>query len=178
MKCFLDMDGVLVDFVGGACKLHNMPYPYPALNGIWDFVEALNLNSAKFWAPMGREFWANLKPTPEMPTIIQLLENKFGKTNVCLLTSPCQTDGCIDGKMDWIKAYIPDYKRRVMFSTAKEFLAHPKTVLVDDAEHNTAPFNEHGGQGILLARPWNRRFYDKDKSLMLLQDDLNSIKIN
>lgn len=177
MKCFLDMDGVIADFVGAACKLHNLANPYPQHNGIWDFVEAMNLHPKTFWGPMGREFWANIEPTVEKDMIISMLEHKFGAQNICLLTSPCATDGCIDGKMDWIRKHMPDYKRRVLFGAAKEFVAHHNAVLVDDAEHNVGPFNELGGKGILLARPWNKRHPLASQVLIQLEQDLREIKI-
>ena len=108
-RILLDLDGVIVDFLKGAQALHGKSYPgHPhdpqtqveqtpwAIEPIW------GLSPQELWAPLDRSFWSNLEPLPGMSAIISELETRFGEENICLLTSPIRTDGCIDGKMDWI----------------------------------------------------------------------------
>ncbi len=174
IKCFLDMDGVIVDFVGGACKLHGIPNPYPKHKGIWDFVELLDMSAKDFWAPMGEDFWANLEPTPDYERILAHTVNKFGEDNICILTSPCATAGCIEGKKKWIKKHLK--LKHVLFGSSKHFLARPDAVLIDDAEHNVDPFVQHGGKGILLPRMWNKKHNISELAVEHLAVQLNDLE--
>ncbi len=150
------MDGVLVDFVGGARKFYNLPdvYADPKNYGVWDFISLLGMDEKEFWKPLGAEFWANLEPTPDCQEILEIVENYFGKENVCLLTSPAPNDECPTGKMRYIRKNLPDYSRRYLMGPAKEFCANKKHWLIDDRDSNVDSF--HGGQVCLVPRPWNR----------------------
>ncbi len=46
MKCLLDMDGVLADFVSGMCLAHKRPDPYhdPKNLGVWDLDEIFQMH--------------------------------------------------------------------------------------------------------------------------------------
>jgi 5'(3')-deoxyribonucleotidase len=148
MKCFLDMDGVIVDFVGGMYKLAGLPRHYgPSADHLY----------AATVGEMGREFWANLKPTPEFTTIIRFVEHNFGMENCCILTSPCPTPGCMDGKRDWLAKYFPYFiqNNRFLMGSCKEFCAEPQAVLIDDHDDNINKFRAAGGLGILVPQPWN-----------------------
>lgn len=157
MQCLLDMDGVLVDFIGGACKHHGIknPYDYPANLGKYDLMELILIKPEEFWKTLDREFWANLDPMHDFDPIMQLLEIEIGLKNICLLSSPCQTEGCMEGKLDWIKKYLPDFKRRFLFGPAKHFCSRNSRLLIDDSEMNT---DSYDGQSILVPRPWNRNY--------------------
>ena len=37
----------------------------------------------------------------------------------------------------------------------KHFCARPDALLIDDSDHNVEAFLAHGGQAILVPRPWN-----------------------
>ena len=153
------MDGVLVDFVGGACRVHGKANPYACgnFNGwtILDSPEFRGMSAADFWRPMGREFWAGLAWTDDGREILSIVESAFGKENICLLSSPCHTPGCMDGKLDWIKENISSYKSRFMFGNRKEFAASDRRILIDDADHNVRAFGMAGGRTVLVPRPWN-----------------------
>jgi len=156
VKCLLDLDGVLVDFVGGSCKFYGFPDPYldPTLKGIWDFVKAKGLKD--FWKPLGADFWANLEPTQDMREILRIVESKFGQTNVCLLTSPCPDNlTCPEGKLRWIDKYMPSYNRQYLMGPRKEFCARSSHWLVDDSDANVDAFRKNGGSACLVPRIWN-----------------------
>lgn len=153
MKVLLDLDGVLVDFVGGAAKHHGFD---PKLANCWDFMPNTGISPADFWAPLGKRFWSNLDWTPEGPAILKVVEAAVGAANVCVLTSPCDTEGCAEGKLRWIRDNMPDYRRRYFLGTAKEFVASHKLTLVDDHDKNVDQFLKAGGGGVLVPRPWNR----------------------
>jgi hypothetical protein len=87
---------------------------------------------------------------------VSAAEDTFGD-NVCILTSPCRTAGCTDGKLDWVAKHFPSFQRRVLLGSAKHFCAHPKALLVDDHDENVAEFRRAGGVGLLVPQPWNER---------------------
>lgn len=154
MKALLDLDGVLVDFVSGAQRLHGQPVG-PHLITDWDFYEGWGLTPESFWAPMGEEFWAGLDWTAEGRSILAVVEAAVGRENVCLLTSPCDTPGCVEGKVRWIRRYLPEYRRRFLVGPAKEYAAGPGRVLIDDSDANVIRFSAAGGNTVLVPRPWN-----------------------
>lgn len=162
MKCLLDLDGVLVDFVVGACKFHKIENPYlnESFRGVWDFVEKLNIPANQFWSPLGEKFWSELDWLPDGQAILKLIESKFSE--VCLLTRPCMTPGCASGKIKWINNNLPKYREKYLIGSGKEFCAHPGSVLVDDSDANIVKFVEHKGHGVLVPRIWNSLNSKKD----------------
>lgn len=180
-RVLLDLDGVLVDFMDGACRLHGKTYPgHPHSPETqqdkqgWDIEPIFNMSPAELWDPMGREFWASLSPTPWMQEMVEILEAQFGEDNICILTSPVKTPGCIEGKMDWIRKYVPQYRRRFLVGPAKEFCASPYHALVDDHELNFQKFLDAGGRPFLVPAPWNFRF--KEHPITALKQWIADIK--
>ena len=161
MKCFLDLDGVLVDFIGGACRLLNSPNPWlkDEYKGRWGAEEMFGVSANAFWKNMGEDFWANLEWTKEGKDILSLAEAVFGYDNIGILTTPCLTKGSVSGKMDWINANMPSYKKKVMVGFQKHFCAHPGSILLDDADKNVEQFRASGGNAILIPRQWNKQYY-------------------
>ena len=156
--CFVDLDGVLVDFVGGALKLHNKPLPMDVVT--WDFDQQVGLSAQEFWSPLGEEFWANLEWTAEGVALLVCLDELF-RGRVALLSSPCATPGCCDGKRQWVRKHLgPDWLKRLMLSSAKHLFAAPGKVLIDDNNENVDAFVGAGGRAVLTPRPWNRRRHE------------------
>ncbi len=157
-KCFLDLDDVLVDFIAGACKTHGRPNPYkkPEARGRWDIAKLLGMTDLEFWQPLdNHHFWINLRPTKDAEAILRVVEHAFGEQNVCLLTDPSGRAGPPSGKMAWVQRFLPSYTRRLLIGSPKYFCAASDAVLIDDADHNVEAFRRHGGQAILVPRPWN-----------------------
>lgn len=152
--CYLDMDGVLVDFVAGACQVHRSTlYLEPHLV-TWDFWKTMGHTEAEFWAPMGFNFWADLNWTSEGSELLKRIEDIFGE-NVVLMTSPCDTIGSVEGKVEWIRRNCPTYSRRFFVGPPKHLTAAPSKLLVDDSDDNISKFKAAGGQAVLVPRPWN-----------------------
>lgn len=162
MRVLLDLDGCLCDFVNAACRMHSQPNPYlldKEFHG-YDFVPRLDISNIKFWKLLDRQFWANLEWMSDGKKILTHLEERFGPENICILSSPCLTEGCVDGKIDWIRRELPGYMRRFLIGPDKNWCANSRTLLVDDREDNVNSFLEAGGQCILIPRPWNSRHSD------------------
>lgn len=156
-RCLLDMDGVLSDFVGGACRLHKVPNPYdnPVNHGKPRIEELVGIPAVDFFGPMDEAFWAGLDPTPECFKIVAEVEKVFGRNNVCILTSPVRTHGCFEGKLAWIRKHLPQFGRRFLVGPSKEFAAGPHSWLVDDSDANVINFANWGGNAVQVPQPWN-----------------------
>lgn len=154
----LDLDGVLVDFVKGAARLHNQPCPFTGTGFTdWYFNRYWNMPDLDLYKGMDREFWSGLEWTADGIELFRVVDKVFGHANTCILTSPPPTgDGCFDGKMAWIKNNLPvDYHKKFLVGPAKQFCASSTRVLIDDNDGNIEQFRYHGGLGILVPRPWN-----------------------
>lgn len=174
MKVFLDMDGVLCDFTGAALKLHGKSIPPSEVR--WNFHRQVGLTDAEFWAPLGPDFWASLPWTAEGKALLRRVEQHFGAENVALLTSPCATPGCIDGKCAWVRREMPDYLDRLIVTPAKHFLASlGDSLLIDDRDENLGAFVMAGGVALTIPRPWNReRQYCNDDGTFNLEPHVES----
>lgn len=178
MKCLLDLDGVLANFTKGASIAHNRPYPYhlPENRGKFDLEELWGMTRTQFWKPLDKEFWESLEPMHDAFQIVELLLRRFnGKKNVCILSSPSENDGCLDGKRNWIKNYFPDLSRQFLLGPQKEFCAHSGAVLLDDFDRNVTTFIRHGGNAYLIPRPWNSGHQVSDESILpFIEEYLNA----
>lgn len=171
-KCLLDADGIIVDFNRGACELFNK---HPSTATRWNFWNDWGMTDQEFWSHLGEEFWANLPFTVEGEWIADMVIKKFGVNNVCILTSPCSTHGCVEGKIRWIKKNLPQLRRQFLVGPRKEFCARPDHLLIDDYEENTEAFSLRGGQTFLFPRPWNNRREEVNNGLNLLKEFLDNV---
>jgi len=182
MRILLDMDGVMADFVGGAMWLHNKPWPFVGDhvgNKAWDILKAWGMSPVDFWGPMGRTFWAGLEKTKEADATMALLKDMAGVENICFLTSPCLTEGCMEGKRDWVHKHFPDVPLLIASHSmtglaAKPFCAHNEAWLIDDYHENAWKFSLAGGNAFLFPRPWNDCWRDEHEAVKLLRDQLES----
>ena len=155
---YLDLDGVVVDFVRGVFKWYGKPAPC-LMDIPWDFDGQMGMSRNKFWEGLTYDFWANLPFTPEGSMLLDKVESVFHE-NVAIITSPPYTDGAVQGKIDWVKKNLPKYTRRTFVGNEKWLLAGENKILLDDHDKNTEPFVTHGGKAVLVPRPWNERKRD------------------
>lgn len=152
------MDGVLVDFIRPSLKIHNREdIRYTDVD--WDIdLRIYPENREKFWTPLGYDFWANLPWHPNGQWLFGEIERMVGLENICLCTSPCKTEGGLQGKLDWIIKNLPKkLHRQYSLQPKKFFSAGPYNILLDDNEENVELFEKRGGKTVLIPEPWNRR---------------------
>lgn len=155
-RVFLDMDGVLCDFVG-ASLCHWRRFHKTLIRDVrWGNIEATyGVSEAAFWLNCDATFWRYLPWTREGKALLDGIEALVGRDNVALLSSPCNTPGCCDGKRDWVRREMPAYASRLLLTSAKHFAASPGALLIDDHDANVAAFVAAGGSAVLVPRPWN-----------------------
>lgn len=177
-KALLDMDGVLAQFVEGAAKAHNRPDPFdnnPEALGVFDIEKIWKITPEEFWAPInsrGQSFWEDLDKTPEADEIVNIVTCTFGLSNVAILTAPSRDTSCYIGKFKWLDRHFPQFEGRVIFGSAKEFLAAPEHYLFDDRDKNVEAFDRAGGQGILVPRLWNKGHRRADRVIETIKAGL------
>jgi len=157
-QVLLDMDGVLTDFVKHICQLHNRPNPFlhGENRGLFEMDKIWGMSASDFWSPCGYDFWSTMDWMPDAQDILGVLDSAVGTDNVCLLTAPCATAGCVEGKRDWVRKNLPEFSKRLMIGSAKEFMASPVRLLVDDRDENVDKYKAAGGPTFLYPRCWNR----------------------
>jgi 5'(3')-deoxyribonucleotidase len=152
---FLDMDGVLADFVGSSCRIHGRDIDTA---DCWDYFQNWNMSENDFWQPIneaGRGFWADLEPFPWMQELVSLVKDV--EPNFQVLTKPSNHPECTAGKMDWLHRHFGKRFRNYIFAPNKNLLASRGRLLIDDSDSNVSGFIEYGGAAYLLPQPWNSR---------------------
>lgn len=151
--CYIDMDGVLVDFVEGVCKAKNVENPYATSTFREYGIE--KVLGKDMWEGLEEDFWANLPKSQIADDIVKVCIDFFGKDHCYIATSPTLNIGCASGKKAWIKKYYPDFYEKVIIIKEKYLLARPNTLLVDDSDAKVSDFRLAGGYAYLVNRPWN-----------------------
>ncbi len=175
MKIFLDMDGVLVDFVSGLHKRMVMEYDeqaYPYKLGEYEMLgfvadkKGIKLNHV-FEVTSRPLFWTGLEWEPNGRAILEAAYKSVGQDNVYLLSAPMARDGVWSGKVRWVQANIPELLPRMIISSApKHLLANGDSLLIDDKDKNIDGFRLAGGRGVLVPRPWNSRYMDRGADIV------------
>ena len=153
---FVDLDGVLADFVSAALTLHgrsDLLDSWPA--GERDMAKGLGISSSKFWAEIdraGAEFWASLEP---YPWTFDFLDQLQSIAPITIATSPSNDPGCLAGKLQWMQRHLGRSFRDFLIGPSKHLLAKPDVALIDDRGGNVRDFREHGGRAVLFPQPWN-----------------------
>lgn len=149
---FLDVDGVLVDFVSGAGAL--MGYD-PKVVTCWDYYPLIGKTEDEFWRAIdaaGSGFWECL-PTYPWFEMLYCECKKYAET--ILLTSPSQDPSSHHGKFLWMKRMFGSRFRDYLIGPSKRSCAGPGKILIDDSDANCEKFAAAGGQAILFPAAWN-----------------------
>ena len=144
LALYVDMDGVLVDFLGGAGKATDMKFK---THMDWEKVKKTEWKTlanigSRFWAKLpwmndGKKLWSFVKQYE--PRILsafpQATENK---------------QNAIDGKREWIKKNLSGVKEvNLVKGQDKQNFARKNAILIDDSKRNIDQFRRAGGIGIL-----------------------------
>ena len=185
MKVFLDLDGVLVDFVGGVHAALNLPYEYnkyPYKKGKWNMLGDMG---GEFWDGQfpfslvngfcNQEFWRTLDWLDDGQRMLYGWVDIMGKfDDITILTTPMPNPDSWTGKYLWIKENMPAkfLKNTIMLRGSKALLAGPDTLLIDDKDENIVEFVAAGGHGILVPRPWNELHGWAGETLQVVKNSL------
>ena len=168
MSILLDMDGVLVDFIGGLVrhlKLGRGVRSYikkrfgTKQQCPYDLTELFDCSDDDLSEALTVDFWANLKPTPWCKKLIEEI-CPSGSTFLCT-SAGCLGDehepyfrNAILGKERWIVKHLPvAFREQVIFAQWKTLLASGN-ILIDDTESWRLFFPDM----VLVPAPWNANY--------------------
>lgn len=170
---FLDMDGVLADFMGGAFKAHGREYnaaEYP--KGCWEIADHWQMPVNEFWAAIHADphFWESLLPYGWASDLMELA-CEYGK-EVKIITSPARSPSCYSGKRSWWGKVVPA-KIELIICKSKQLIAAPNRLLIDDGDHNIDAWRAAGGQAIVFPQPWNDHWHLSDDPMAYVRRKLS-----
>jgi len=159
MIVFLDMDGVIVDFIKGLEEKFGKDLTGHVEWG-FDYEGMFGMTGNEFWNSLTDEWWESLPWTVEGKELIEFLESRGHEP--ILLSSPARNNA--GGKQRWIKKNLPHYHRndRYLLGAPKWAVAGTGKVLIDDYDKHCNLWFGYGGSAIVFPRPWNTRSFIKD----------------
>lgn len=174
----VDLDEVLCDFIGAACKVHGWTrgrLETARTPGEWGMTKPMGLTHQQFWEPinaLGRDFWLNLQPLPWMNRLIELLD-LTGEWWIA--TSPSNDIGSYVGKLLWIKLFLPDKLHTTWVTQHKYKLGKVGRYLLDDRYETIVKFQKEGGTGIIFPHQGNHCHYAADDPIPMVRQQLETV---
>jgi len=181
---FLDLDGVMADFIGGVMREFALEYdynnwPWPVGPDGWNWFEQFGVTPDEVDAICTAEFWANLEWMHDGRLIFESVRSYAGLTGVpiSLLTTPMTNIYSTVGKLIWIRGHLGDEWRKTALVTQapKAIFARKGALLIDDRDKNVEEWQEAGGVAILVPRPWNKRHAEAAVSDICVLRELESL---
>lgn len=183
---YLDMDGVLTDFVGATAKLFNFEGDIYSqwihlldkynVKDKYSIEGVLSITTDNLWSTIDRAgitFWSRMAYYNWAFILYEELE-KYG--DVIILTSPSLSVNSWAGKVQSIQTEFGHRFEDFILcpSLLKSKLANINSILIDDSEANISAFTKAGGKAILLPQPWNSAY---DRTLEVGVVDIIKIDI-
>ena len=154
--CFLDMDGVLCDFVTQACRVFGRPtlsHDWPA--GEYSCEKVFGVTVAEFWKriELWPNFWLTLDRYDWAFKLIEEVEDIGYR--VVIASAPSRDPFCAAHKTKWLQNHFGIGRFEYFLGSEKHLLAKPGRVLIDDNDDNCRKFAAAGGTSILFPQRWN-----------------------
>lgn len=153
-EIFVDMDGVLCDFVSAIYGIKGKQYREVEYRGGFDDLwQNVGMTEEEMWAIVDHtpDWWRSLKPYPWANDLMELLMNQG--VPVRILSTARKHHTSYSGKVQWLEDH--GFNQPLILCAEKNLLAGPGRVLVDDKEENVAEWVADGGMGITFPQPWN-----------------------
>ena len=150
MQIYLDIDGVLAEFVAGVEKWYNVDLSNHRKFD-FDYEEETGMSCEEFWDGLTYDFWFNLEFTPWAQELLEYLM----PYDPILLSSPSWQGA--GGRQAWIKKHLPGFieRGRYILTPIKWVVAGSGRLLIDDRSRTCKQWREYGGVAIVFPRRWN-----------------------
>jgi 5'(3')-deoxyribonucleotidase len=177
MRIFLDLDGVIVDYVPGIAAFFGMPVDelygkWPP--GVYEICHALG-KGKDVWAEVWDAPETTWSEMPEFPWSRTLFEKCNETAETFILTSPINSGTCVSGKVKWIHSFAGRDYRKYILTHFKYNCARWDHVLIDDREYNVGLWEKEGGEGILFPSHGNRLYQMKADPMSYLLPELDRV---
>lgn len=152
---YLDMDGVMTDWVGGILRTSLAP------RGVeedsitsWNIESHLGISSEILWDNIDFAlWWQRLESYPWATPLFEMLTYY---APVTYLSSPGRSGAAAEGKIAWIQDRHGFQFSDWILTNHKDRVAAPGRILIDDSEKNCAAWEAAGGFAVLVPQYWNR----------------------
>lgn len=165
---FIDMDGVLCDFIDGVEREFRCEPGFLKKSRQYDLHIPLGISYGAYsnrlrQATEEEWFWLGLRPTPWA----HALAGKFNfRDNAFILTSPWPGDyQCYAQKVEWCQRYLNIGSDRVIAFPHKHILAGPNRVLIDDHPTHCQKWRDAGGSAFLFPCQHNEAWQESFDSV-------------
>jgi hypothetical protein len=157
-KVFLDLDGVLADWVGRAVETFGLYVGSPAVDRVLASdpygIDQL-IRKEDLWTRIdaeGDRWWSDIKPFPWAKYLFDKID-EVTEGNACILSMPgwyedTWAGGSGVGKVQWLRREIGTEK--FLFGKCKHFCASPNAMLIDDSADMCGRFRDAGGSAALF----------------------------
>jgi 5'(3')-deoxyribonucleotidase len=172
----LDMDGTILDFSSGVLSLFGLSPNDNLIQKIrfWDALSKVlteelkrEVSNEELWQKIddaGSDFWANLDWLPWGKELLDICQYHG---QVVLMSTPSKHPSSAHGKIEWINRHLKeDAKRHYALTPCKHYMAHSKSILIDDSDDNVSKFIKHGGGAYLIPQPWNSNSHKYGESFI------------
>lgn len=164
---FVDLDGVLVDFIGAVDVLFGVSRP--PMNTRAELSTRYGVMPEEFWGRIdaaGPRFWEHMEPYPWVNAMMASLLRRF-PDRCTILTSPTWHGSSAHGKIAWMNRVLAPLAGKRVFrdyviTPQKHLLAKDGAWLIDDHQSMVDGFVGCGGQATLFPQPWNTTGYRKN----------------
>jgi len=141
---YLDLDGVLCDFIKGASDATDLPIRD---HEDWEKVKDTQW---KMIADIGKDFWAKLNWTSDGKKLWDYVKQFRPNILSAFPQAPENKQFAVEGKYEWIKRELRGYDNIYLVKGQdKQIYANPTSILIDDSGRNIKQWLSKGGIGIL-----------------------------
>lgn len=156
---YLDLDGVLGNFIKSAFKVHNFEQEASQYS-LWGLM---GITATEFWHKIDEipDFWNDIEKYEWADELYNYFFERYGKERLRFLSTPNNHHHSYTGKKKWLQRFYPNTK--VILAEEKEHLAKYRRLLIDDHDTNIEKWEREGGHGIVFPQPWNQNKHHTDK---------------
>lgn len=178
-RVLVDMDEVLVDFTGGALRVHGVErekFQRGRRLGEWDVTKHLGMTHEEFWRPLtelGEIFWMGLQPLPWARALVEVLQ----EYDWYIVSSPAWEPSSVSGKVRWLRRFFGHDFDSYVLTQHKELLANSSTLLIDDRTTTIDRFRDAGGVVILFPSLGNALHRMADEPVTYVKELLDAQNI-
>ena len=151
---FVDLDGVLADFVSGAIAAAELPITADQVEH-WNFFQEY-MDEEEFNRRINEMmyFWEDLAVYPWAHELVDYLKTKG---DIVYCTSPGNHDEAATDKLHWLRrhGFLSKHSTNYVLTHYKWLLAGRDRFLVDDSDQQCHAFDMSGGSAIIFPQQWN-----------------------
>jgi 5'(3')-deoxyribonucleotidase len=159
----LDMDGVIVDFIGGIIRSHDLKIT-PDDWSSFHWYRSTGMTDAEFWKPTYHVGWWH--QLDEYQWSRNLFEDLRHDHRVIFCTASSQNANTPSEKVRWLRAhdYLTRESQDFQIGRNKWLNAKSGAILIDDCDEYVQEYRDAGGKAVLFPQPWNdNREYTDDR---------------